>query len=679
MRSTQEDNRLIASLAVFRELYDSEKDVYGVISVFLAEIVKSNSLYTFASGEITAILNKTFEFDIPPAVVNTALGRLDFIERQQGSYVVTNQNISKTLVDSKQTEISASNETIINHLFEYVEKEKKVKLSDDDKNIISHSFCSFLLDEHNGNHYIEYITAYILANESNEHFKGQLNQIREGVILYSGIKYNTDLNDIGTWRTELTIYVETEILFHLAGYNGELYQTLVKDFFSYVTEINQKAGRRLINLKYFKEIKTEIDGFFTKAKHLVENSIPPNPKTTAMVSLVNGCEKSSDIVQKKSDFYSLLRIFNIEIDNYDKYFEAENHQYNVINQDIITSVSAEIGKDANEYLSPLNYIAIHRREANSSNFENCKAILLTGNSITVRVAWNEALKEKGQVPLATNLSFLTSKFWFKLNKGFGKTTLPKTFDIITKSQIILSKVLNDSVGEKYDELNSQFKKGVISKDQVKSRILDLRNQAKKPEEIRNEIVLEVIHSITEDSLQKFIEDQHHFQLQVKDKDEENNELKKQLEINKQTEAKLSIETRDKILSEKRVLLNTLLGQKQPLDKKANKAYKNLKRTICGILIVYSLIVIFSIFNYGWENLEALTYIFFAIIPFLICSIYLILFEKTINPISYLLRRKDLFFIETYQEFNFDYEKLTSTEKEIEELEIELENLKGASI
>lgn len=679
MRNTQEDNRLIASLAVFRELYDSEKDVYGVISVFLAEIIKNNALYTFSLGEITSTLNKTFEFEIPPAVVNTALGRLDFIERQNGAYVVTNVNISKTIVDSKQNEISASNETIINNLFAYVEKEKKIKLSEDDRKIISHSFCSFLLDEHNGNQYIEFITAYILANESDEGFKKQLNQIREGVILYSGIKYNNDLNDIGTWRTELTIYIETEILFHLAGFNGELYETLVKDFFSYVTEINQKAGKRLIYLKYFREVKTEIDGFFTKAKHLVENSIPPNPKTTAMVSLVNGCKKPSDIVQKKSDFFSLLKIFHIEIDTYDKYFEPENHQYNAINHDIITNVSKEIGKDANEYLNPLNYIAIHRREANALNFENCKAILLTGNSITVRIAWNEGLKDKGQVPLATYLSFLTNKFWFKLNKGFGKSTLPKTFDIITKAQVVLSKVLNDSVGEKYDELNDQFKKGTITQDQVKSRILDLRNQAKKPEEIRNEIVLEVIHTITEDSLQKFIEDQYHFLQQAKNKDEENVDLKRQIELNKQAEAKLLIETKRQILNEKKMLLDTLLNQQKPLNRKAIEAYKNFKKMICAILIVYSLVVILGIFNYGWDKLEALTYIFFAIIPFLISSIYLIAFEKTINPIKYLLKRKELYFIETYNEFNFNYEKVNLTKNEIEDLKFEIENLEGASI
>lgn len=89
MKQIKEDNRLLASLAVFRELYNSEKDVYGIISVFLADIIKNENLYSFNLSEITAKLNSVFEFEIPEAVVRTSLGRLSFLEKQQGVYLVT--------------------------------------------------------------------------------------------------------------------------------------------------------------------------------------------------------------------------------------------------------------------------------------------------------------------------------------------------------------------------------------------------------------------------------------------------------------------------------------------------------------------------------------------------------------------------------------------------------------
>jgi hypothetical protein len=61
MRQIKEDNRLLASLAVFRELYNAEKDVYGIISVFLSDLIKIENLYSFSLNEITNKLNSTFE------------------------------------------------------------------------------------------------------------------------------------------------------------------------------------------------------------------------------------------------------------------------------------------------------------------------------------------------------------------------------------------------------------------------------------------------------------------------------------------------------------------------------------------------------------------------------------------------------------------------------------------
>ena len=410
MKNINDNNKLLASLAVFRELYNSEKDVFGIIAAFLNDLIKTNNLYSFSLNEISNKLNSTFEFDIPSAVVKTSLGRLKFIEKNNAKYIVNDiSQIKSVCVDEKQNSIASNNDFIINNLFSFIERENKTTLNQTEKDKISHSFCCFLLNENNDDEYIKFITAFIVENESNLDFKNQLNLIREGVILYSGIKYNHNLNDLGTWRTELTIYLETEILFHIAGFNGELFKTLALELLSYVREINQKAKKKLIQLKYFKEVKNEIEDFFTKARYLIEGNEKPNPKVTAMISIVNGCSESSDILEKKTDFYSLLKTYNIYEDTYSDYFDPSNHKYNIVNGDILDKVSQEINMDAEIYLRFLNYISIHRREANTNNFENIGYILLSGNSITIKIAWNDLLKKEGDVPLATYMNFLTKK------------------------------------------------------------------------------------------------------------------------------------------------------------------------------------------------------------------------------------------------------------------------------
>lgn len=674
MREIKEDNRLLASLAVFRELYNSEKDVYGIISVFLNDLIKLKNLYSFSLNEITNTLNDTFEFEIPEAVVRTALGRLSFLEKKQGDYLVTDiSKISNQNIEIKQKDIQSNNESIIENLYKFIETEKKSSLSLKEKEQVSHSFCSFLLDINNGDEFIEYITSFILENESNVDFKNQLNLIREGVILYSGIKYNNNLNDLGTWRTELTIFIDTEILFHLAGYNGELYQNLANDFFSYVREINLKAKKKLIQLKYFEDVKNDIEGFFTKAKYLLEGNEKPNPDVTAMVSILNGCEKASDVLEKKSDFYTLLKSKSIEEDNYNAYFEIENHDYNIVSQDIIDKVSEEIGKDSAPFLRFLNYVSIRRKEANSNNFENIRYLLLTGNSTTLKVAWNDLMKEDGYVPLASHLSFLTNKFWFKLNKGFGKSTLPKSFDIITKSQIILSKVLNDNVGEKYNELKNEYKNGKLTEEQAKARIIDLRNQVRKPEEIKNDTVKDVLNAITEDSLEKFVQEQSHFKNKAQKQEIENIKLLDELESKKDIE-KQFLNAKEDHLKEKKGLKKTLERQKKPLDKKAKRKYKNLKTIIILIILGYYALLIGSIFYFTWDLMEQYTFIL-SIVPIVVSILYLLTTEQTINPLKYIQIQQVKYFEKTYKEFDFDIEKLEKTKEEIKKLEIEITELK----
>ena len=46
----------------FRELYDNQKDVYGVISEFLKEIISSENKYQFGLTEITLLLNESYGF-----------------------------------------------------------------------------------------------------------------------------------------------------------------------------------------------------------------------------------------------------------------------------------------------------------------------------------------------------------------------------------------------------------------------------------------------------------------------------------------------------------------------------------------------------------------------------------------------------------------------------------------
>lgn len=685
MNGCLDGSKCLASLAVFRELYNSHKDVYAIISEFLIELIVTNGKHQFNLTEITTLLNKTYDFHIPEAVVKSSLNRLN-MTKSNGYYIV-NQMLDTSKIDIrlKQSKIQNNNDSIIKGLLLFIETENNVKLSEDDKTKIVHSFCSFLLDDSNGKNYSEYISAYILKNQLDQTFKTQLNTIKEGVILYSGIKYNNNLADVGSWKINLTIFIDTEILFHFAGYNGELYKSLFNDFFSYVKEINQQNGRRIIQLKYFREVKDEIERFFKKAEHIVTKAEIINPRGTAMSYIIDGCTSASDVIGKKSDFFQLLNTSGIAEDDYQDYYKEYNYKYNIIEKEVIGKVLQTTGiDDISECIKYLNYVSIHRKDSNNSNFENIGYVLLTGDYKTIQVAWHDEIKNYGNVPLATTLNFITNKFWFKLNKGFGDGNYPKSFDIITKAQIVLSAQLNDSVGRKYDELQTKYKKGELTKNQAAATIVALRNQAKKPEEISGNDVLSILESITEESIEKFIHEHEHLKNKVNIESEENTKLKQRLDLteNQLKEKELiesayavnTIHLKEQLFAEKSILRSSLENHKIPIDKMARNKYLLLKIYIITALIIYYIVLFCMIWKATWNVMEQWTYII-GVIPIVLSFMYLVIFEKIFNPITFFENKKNKYRQQKYKEFNFDIERLNSLYDEERILKSEIEELK----
>jgi len=696
MKDCNNESKCLASLAVFRGLYNSKNDVYCVISEFLKEIIIVQSKYQFSLSEITLLLNSTYDFHLPEAIVQTALKRIDFVSKGQGLYVASSlASQIRPEIYKTQEEQQIKNNIILEELFKYIQEIQKIKLTQEQKAIVTNSFCSFLLDDSNGHEYSEYISAFIISRSKELEFTKQLNFIKEGVVLYSGIRYNSNINNLGSWNTPLTIYIETEVLFHFAGYNGEVYESLFSDFFSFVTEINTKAGKRLIELKYFNEVKDEIERFFKKAEFIVDGHDMINPSMTAMRCIVNGCDSPADVVLKKIKFFELLADNEIREDDYKRYFDEENHKFNILDQKTLDNVAKDLKiEDINDALQFLNYINIHRKEKTHQNFENIKVILLSGNSTTLRVAWHNDIKEQGNVPLATNLSFITNKFWFKLNKGFGKDNYPKTFDIITKAQIILSTQLNEGVRAKYEEYQDKYKRGELSEEQAVATIATLRSQSRNPENIIEDEISNILDSISEDKIEKYHEEHEFLKCKVAKEVEDNAELKKVIDskeneikkqellfeqeqrINKQNELLLQqdvLKSKEQLLAEKNRNKETLEIQKTQIDINVAQKYRNFRIFIAICFLIYYLIICILIWKLGWNLMEPVIYII-GVAPLIISYLYLLVFGKTINPIDYLKNKKEKNYQNNYNRFKFDLKRLDDLRQEICNIEREIKDL-----
>lgn len=611
------DSNLLASLAVFRQLQESGKSINDILNEFIVDIIKTNGLYSFSSKEVNSLLNETYDFQIPDAVVALSLKKIDALTHKNGLFTINDSSKLDSFNIEKQKNLNSEKHILlISQLHEYIELKNNKKLSDKDKNDIEHALSNFILDNRVDNGYSDFISAFIIENKNNVEFINTWDTIREGVVLYTGLKYNPNLQT-KIWNTNLTIYVNMEIIFHFAGYNGTLYKTLIDDLYLLIKEINAK--QKYIHLKYLAETKEEIESFFYSAENIIQKGSSVNINASAMRNIINGCTSSTDILIKKEKLFSLLSNSGIFEENMEDIYKTENHKFNITTSELYDKYQ-EVD-DIEDITKKLNYISIKRGEREQNNFENIGYILLTESRHINLVAWDETIKEQGQVPLATNMQFLTNKFWFKLNKGFGKKDCPISFKITTKAQILLSSHLTEKIRNSYLELQQQINNGSITEDIALKVLCELKTRSKLPEELQDENMNDILSSLDstlddyilehenvkklaiesgnknielEEVLQNTVLEKKQLELEHENITQKNTQLQENL-INKENEAN---NYKEKYLLQQQEKLSTLIQKKEKSEKKLDYICSLLK-----FIFVFLVLIIFvkTAMILEWDN------------------------------------------------------------------------------
>jgi len=482
------NNNLLASIAVFAELCNTEKNIQGILTSFIKSVFVFEKIWApINSVEMTLALKKHFDFDLPEAVVRTCLNDLaknGFAVKKKGRYSITDTSYNVAAFEKQLFAKKSKQEIIEGELVSHCESLLKTKVSDADRKALIDEFISYLLDEAGvSEKYSTVISSFVIKSEKDD-FILELNQIKEGVVLLTGLGYTDDLDNIGLWSEELTIYLDTEHLFNSEGYNGKLYEKLFDDFFTLVKEINgvaqKKYSKRLIHLKFFEEIGEEVKGFFRAAEKIIRKEGNTLPESIAMEEICKGCVQISDIIKKKTIFETNLRTRGITVkEGVDPYRIPE---YNIGDASLIEKYQGQFEEKHIVYaLRLLTKINLLRKGVNEENLEKCKHIILTGKTITRQLSMDLDIKNKKKdIPLATDIYFITNYLWYKLNKGLTKgNILPSTLDVVTKARIVLASQVNKPIGKKYNEIQSDLKAGKMDRKQAQDLYYNLRERELK--------------------------------------------------------------------------------------------------------------------------------------------------------------------------------------------------------
>ncbi|MEO0684686.1 MAG: hypothetical protein AAFY76_06460, partial [Cyanobacteria bacterium J06649_11] len=655
------------------------ENIFEIIRQLVKKICHDHNLLQFNEYKISNLLNSDYGFKLPPSVIKSASSSIKQVTRENGQFTFNEKN---DYVESGELdEISESHAQIKDKLVAFVESKIDHALDETEKTDLLQGLSSFLLDSSARSMFSEYIGAFVLGCSRDEELYSQLQIIKEGFILYNGLEYEANVNELGSWIKPLTIYLDTEILFHAGGLNGELFLSVFNNFFDYVSEINRK-NPKMITLKYFSSTKQEVKNYFRTAKSIVEKSYNKGPLKAAMTSIVNGCETGADVLIKESQFFESLVGLGILEDNSSDYFENKNHEYNIVSEEKVVELKTRFKDDSRveKILDELNRVNIKRSNHAPKYFEDCRHLFLTGKGLTLNIAWDEELRKKCKIPLATNLTFIINRLWFKLNKGFGNNA-PISFDVVKNAQVLLSSKLNDSIYNKFQSLKEKMKSGELDENQVAGAIVRLRLEARKPEEVSVDEIDQVIDLISERKIDRYLLETEKLNLELKEKDEKNEEIKaivqKLEEDNRRSEleiekSKISLKNeKNNVLEQKKETLRALRSIKVNAESQVLKRTRVADNLITTALILFVMIVLGLILKYGWDVMEPVTY-FMSLVGGVFLIIYLIQTGRNFNLIKsredYL---KSLYSYE-YNKMKLNTEKLKILEEECAQLEGELE-------
>lgn len=497
------DRTLLASVVLFRELYDSDKDVYDVIAEFIKASLLFSQRWIVNTTEVAHLLESEFELTLPEAVVGTALHkrlykRDNLLSFDKGSYSTSQEQLSasRSLVD-ELSKLRQTQDAVLARLTRYVERTGG-PLNEERRELLANCFCDYLFDHDRNTRFSENISAFIIASRKDAELTEQLNAVREGFVLYDGVRHSPDISSISHWKSKLSVFLDTEHLFNAVGMNGSLHEQLFRDFLNLVNEVRGKDGR-MISLRYFSECADEVERFFRVAEHIIEGKATLDPSKPAMAAILQGCSTKADVVTKKARFFTELKSKGIYPADSEQ--ETAAPQFNVESTSILDEIRGEIenkGRDFHEdkclnTLRMFTKINTIRRGDNQRSFEEAGAILVSGSHIANFVAFHESVRSgDAGAPYSTDLEFVTNRLWFKLHKNLAKgVSHPQSLSVLAKAQVVLSSQLQNSVSDKFDKIKKDYESGVITEDQTKFLFNDLRSHASLPEAL-NETNIESV-------------------------------------------------------------------------------------------------------------------------------------------------------------------------------------------
>lgn len=573
------NTNLLASFSTLKGLADESKfeSSYQILREFIKYIVHVDSLYAFSAVEMKQLLYTNFGFQIPEAVIKSTAKNTNWLSLKNGMFYVQTSGLKVNPVfQEEKDKADKYSSDIFNELSEYIKSRTQDSI---DKECLLKELVCFLIDDtfNTSNKYTDYIGEFILQKENDTMLLEGLDKIREGSVLFIGLSNN--ISEVGSISKPLNLYLGTEILFSLVGYNGTIYQQLSNDFFEQVRLANT-GGKKKIRLYYFSEVKKEIEDFFATAESIVKGNKQNIIAKTAMKAITDGCKSETDVAIKQADFFNRLRNgFGIVEDPVNSYYGEEFFTTNLEYIDDEDDETEEDNKQKKEAsLRLISHINKLRAGETYSDEFDAEHIIISNSNMTLTLSREQSIKIKEEQGIekicdfAIPLNKFTNLLWFKLGSGFTNRKYPTSVSALIKARVVLSAKVAKETFRVFKENQKKYECGELTDDQLIARIVALKGKPKTPEELRGDEIVEAM-DFSPEAISRYEEEYKNNQLKVKEQESIINTLK--------NESEKSLSEKDKRIAKQEEIIKdqkeSLLAKDNELDKYRRKEFETAKR------------------------------------------------------------------------------------------------------
>lgn len=516
-------NLQLASAAVYRLLYANDCDIQSVICSFvLLNYLDWGKLY-FTSAQMSELLRQNSGFQIPQAVVQEALlskGRNYFTYDKKTKTFCKSVDCPDSVIAELRELIDSTkmqNEMLVKKIAMFIAVRTNQSIEEEKYEEISNALSAYLIGK-DTNDYSELISEFLITEDPSSSYIKQVQSIKEGNIFLEGLSQEIIATDIyRNYNVPLTLYLETEILFHIYGLNGDEYSQIGNDFINIVNEINAKGvkNKPIVKLKFFPETYEEIEKYFAAAKDVIRTGhLHPN-SGSAMRRIIDQCQYTYDVELLKENFFEELKKKGITIDSETNYkpYSQSLQALNLEDRGEIERLQNEfeekwLDTDIERSLQLINYINSKRSNIRRDRgFLKIGHLLITGKGVTFAVAnsigKDERIRPRNGAQFATSIERITNLLWMSLNKLLRFVEgLPSSMNVIVHAQTFISRKLEGKLHSLYEQLDKE-PNGKIDSETTSKLASSLYTTDRAPENITADSIESVTRILSLSSIDEY--------------------------------------------------------------------------------------------------------------------------------------------------------------------------------